>query len=317
MKNTNIDYEVCCDIPEGKEVYYYFYKIENLINGKFYYGVHKTKSLSDGYPGSGYALKRDIKLLGIEKFKKYITKFFNSEKEMYLYEEKMITKEVINDENCYNIKLGGYGGWDTSIGCVTVRDENNNCFRVAKNDERFLSGELKHNMVGRVNVIDESGNHIQISKTEFENNKDKYKSHTSNKVIIKLPNGKKQWIDKSTFDAGNFKGSTYGFGVFKDKDGNGIMLKIDDPRVLSGEYVGYTQGKTIFKCKDDFSKTLFLDKDDPRVLSGEYVGINYGMITAYDKNGNKIRVSKYDERLKTGELINSTLYWNKKKRGEI
>lgn len=42
---------------EGKAKYYYLYKITNLINEHFYYGVHRTNGLNDGYMGSGSRLK--------------------------------------------------------------------------------------------------------------------------------------------------------------------------------------------------------------------------------------------------------------------
>ena len=33
--------------------YNYFYRIENKINGHYYYGIHSTDNLNDGYMGSG------------------------------------------------------------------------------------------------------------------------------------------------------------------------------------------------------------------------------------------------------------------------
>ena len=54
--------------------FHYFYKITNLNNGKYYYGVHSTTDLYDGYSGSGILLKTAYKKYGIENFTKNIIK---------------------------------------------------------------------------------------------------------------------------------------------------------------------------------------------------------------------------------------------------
>lgn len=87
--------------------FYYFYKITNTINGKFYYGVHETDNLNDGYMGSGIAIRKAYKKYGIENFQKEILNFFNNSEEMYAYEEKIVTNELVNNQQCYNMIIGG------------------------------------------------------------------------------------------------------------------------------------------------------------------------------------------------------------------
>ena len=87
--------------------YHYFYKITNLINNHFYYGVHNTNNLNDKYMGSGYLLKKAYKKYGQENFKKEIVKFFNSYEDAFLYEELIVNENLVNDKNCYNICNGG------------------------------------------------------------------------------------------------------------------------------------------------------------------------------------------------------------------
>ena len=88
----------------------YFYRIENLINGKFYFGVHGTDILADGYIGSGKRLKYAIKKYGIENFKKEILEFFDKYQEALDYEAEVVNEDLVLNPNCYNLKKGGIGG---------------------------------------------------------------------------------------------------------------------------------------------------------------------------------------------------------------
>ena len=87
--------------------YYYFYKITNLINGHYYYGIHSTNNLDDNYMGSGTRLWKAYDKYGIENFKKDIIKFFNDWESLCSYEKIIVTEELVKDSNCYNMVLGG------------------------------------------------------------------------------------------------------------------------------------------------------------------------------------------------------------------
>ena len=93
-------------------MFYYTYKITNLINEKIYIGVHKTKNLGDDYMGSGKVLNRAKDKHGIENFHKEILKFHDTQEEMFAHEAELVTRDFITRNDVYNIKLGGEGGWD-------------------------------------------------------------------------------------------------------------------------------------------------------------------------------------------------------------
>jgi group I intron endonuclease len=95
----------------SKKKYHYLYKTTNLINGKFYYGMHSTDSLKDGYKGSGTLLKRSINKYGIENFKLEILEFFDTREALMEAEKKLITELQVVDSNCMNLKPGGSGGF--------------------------------------------------------------------------------------------------------------------------------------------------------------------------------------------------------------
>lgn len=87
-------------------MYYYLYKLLDSHNGKFYYGVHQTSNIEDGYMGSGVRLNTTIR----SRCTKEIIEWFDNENDMYAKEKEVITEELVADPQCYNMKVGGAGG---------------------------------------------------------------------------------------------------------------------------------------------------------------------------------------------------------------
>lgn len=180
--------------------YNYFYKITNTINGHFYYGVHSTDNLDDGYMGSGTRLKKAIEKYGIENFKKEIIKQCENRNEAYKLESTFVTEALIKDNNCYNIILGGEQ-FNTEF-LVAVKDKKGNNFLVHKEDPRYLSGELVGVTKGFFTAKDKNGN--------------TFLSEVGNKLV---------------------HGVKYGYVTVKDNKGRIFNVSVNDPRYLKGELV--------------------------------------------------------------------------------
>ena len=93
-------------------MYYLIYKITNLINGKIYVGSHKTTNINDSYMGSGKYLLHAQHKYGIEFFKKDILYVFDNPDDMYQKEAEIVNENFLMEENTYNLKKGGMGGFD-------------------------------------------------------------------------------------------------------------------------------------------------------------------------------------------------------------
>lgn len=92
--------------------HHYVYKITNNINGYFYYGKRSCNCPieEDDYMGSGVRLHKAYKKYGIENFTKEIVSIHSSSEEAFKAESEIVTEELVNRQDCYNLKTGGYGG---------------------------------------------------------------------------------------------------------------------------------------------------------------------------------------------------------------
>ena len=253
----------------NKLEYHYFYKITNQINGHFYYGVHNTNNLDDGYMGSGKRLHYAYKKYGIENFKKDILKFFNTKEDAFEYEAKIVNETLINDINCYNIVTGGKGSFPKSCNDsnnIRVKDINGNCFVTTKDDPRWLNGEL----VG-----------LTKGKTVFKN-----------KITGEL---KQLEINNVDYDIWEYISTNY--VNVKDKYNNMFRVSIYDERYISGELKPILKDKKhSYKTKCKMSNTHKLNKDQQGEKNSQF-----GTCWIYNnKENKKIKKEQLNEYLKLG-----------------
>ena len=244
-------------MKESKK-YHYFYKITNLLNNHFYYGVHNTNNIEDGYMGSGKRLHYAYKKYGIENFEKEILKYFDTAADAFKYEADYITEELVKDPDCYNIQQGGKG-WNTA-NLVTVRDKDGNTFDVHKDDPRYLNGELVGITKGFITCYDTIEQKIvQISSEIFDGKR--YIGITTGLVIVRKrgESCRRYTIPKEMYDPNIYETCTTGRILVKDKNGKCFSVNINDERYLSGELQNFWKGRnhteeTKQKLHNSFSK---------------------------------------------------------------
>lgn len=176
--------------------YHYFYKITNLINNHFYYGVHNTNNLNDGYMGSGTRLQYAYNKYGIENFKKEIIKFFDTKEEAFEYEAEIVNENLVNDDNCYNISLGGKGGFIPNIQDFIFESslKNKVCVKYKNTEEYFLLDKNKYNS----NIYDTNWTHCHHKEESCQKIRKTLTSKESKNdhIWVNDGNGNVKYLDK-------------------------------------------------------------------------------------------------------------------------
>lgn len=121
---------------------YILYCTTNIVNNKIYIGVHQTENpeIFDGYIGCGVkitmpstymnpktAFQYAVKKYGTKNFNRITLYTFDSAKEAYNKEAEIVNETFINQNNNYNMTIGG--GPERLSDPIYQFDDNGNCIK--------------------------------------------------------------------------------------------------------------------------------------------------------------------------------------------
>lgn len=191
---------------------YTVYKITNIINCKYYIGVHKTKTIDDSYMGSGIAIKKAIKRYGISNFKKEILYVYENKQDAY-NKEKEILDEIWNSSVTYNMAAGGKGSFDH----INLY-ERKNPMHDPKNVEKMMDTKKRNGSYKTEKMLCSSKNNLKKAVAAWKGSVHTEKA--KNKIQI---SSKSIWENKRDSMLKSMRGVRYRY-TLKSPDDNIIEL---------------------------------------------------------------------------------------------
>lgn len=164
---------------------YIVYKTTNLVNGKFYIGVHKING-KGYYLGSGKALKYAIKKHGRDNFTRKTLFIFDNNNDAYKKEADIVDEELLKNKMCYNMVIGGgygpilYGKDHPMYGKPRSKSTKKKISKINKGRKQTKKEILKRSRSLKGHIVTE-----ETRKKISEGNKGKSKSEQHIKKISK------------------------------------------------------------------------------------------------------------------------------------
>lgn len=124
--------------------YHFIYKTTNVLTGKYYYGMHSTIKLNDGYLGSGKRLRYSIRKYGEENHKREIVEFIDSRKKLKQREKEIVNLNEIAKNDCLNLTVGGFGGFSRKQQRENAKRSNEKQKFLRENDFDWVKKKSKN-----------------------------------------------------------------------------------------------------------------------------------------------------------------------------
>lgn len=94
----------------SKPLVHIVYKTTHLPTGRYYIGIHSTRTLEDGYLGSGHDLTAAIRKDGRRAFRREVLGEFPTRKAASDCEQAAVNQSVVSDPMSFNLVRGGGTG---------------------------------------------------------------------------------------------------------------------------------------------------------------------------------------------------------------
>jgi hypothetical protein len=149
------------------------YQITNLVNAKYYIGVHAcgvlcSRETQCPYMGSGLGIKAAIKKYGQDNFKRDVLAEHDDVQFLYQLEAAVVNEAFVKRSNTYNRKVGGKGG---PLGNQYGLGNKNNIGRVRPLSERQ---QISQSMMGKQNSL---GTHNRLGHKASPETLQKMREH--------------------------------------------------------------------------------------------------------------------------------------------
>lgn len=213
--------------------YHFIYKTTNLLNGKYYIGMHSTDNLEDGYLGSGKRLRYSINKHGTENHVREILEFVNSREDLKKREKEIISTNEIAKKECLNLKVGGDGGFSNEAHKIKFIKSGINNFEKTKH-KREKTLELK-----RKDLEWEKNRLIKVRKglcNYYKDNEYHFKNKRHSEETKKIMSEKKK--GKFCNELNSQHGTCW---ITKD----GVNKKIKKEELENFIFLGWNRGRVV------------------------------------------------------------------------